>query len=149
MATATVFNNAGAVGGLNFILTQLNAGSGAGKIQIFTGSPPATCETADTGTLLVTCTFSSTAFPTAVDNSAGGATATASTITGGTAGNSGNAGYFRCKPGTSSSTNAVIQGLVSATGPTDMLVNSVVVTSGDTFNISAYTVTMPDGSGSD
>ena len=148
MATATVFNNAGAILSLTALLAQLNAGSGAGKIQIFTGAPPASCETADTGTLLVTCTFSATAFLTPVDNSAGGATATADTITGGTAGNTGTAGYFRCKPGTSSSTNAVIQGTVG-TSAADMIVNATLVTAGDMFNVSAYTVTQPDGSGVD
>lgn len=147
MAANPVYANAGAIAGLNAILALLNVG-GAGYIKVFTGSAPATCETADTGTLLVTLTLSSTAFPTAVDNSAGGATATASTITSGTAGNTGTAGYFRAYPHVPSTTNAVIQGTVG-TSAADMIINTTSITSGDTVACSAWTVILPDGSTSD
>ena len=147
MAANPVYNNSGAIAGLNAILALLNVG-GTGAIKIFTGSAPVSTETADTGTLLVTLTLTNPAFPTAIDNTAGGATATANSITSGTAGATGTAGYFRSYPHTPSTTNAVIQGTVG-TSAADMIINTTAITSGDTVACTAWTVTLPDGSGSD
>src|SRR5579863_7811351 len=80
--------NPGAEAALNAFGALLNSGT----IQIYTGSQPAV-NGAVTGTLLVTLTFGSTAFASATA-SGGTATMTANSITGGTAGNTGTAGYF-------------------------------------------------------
>ncbi len=144
IAANPVYSNAGAIAAI----TALANVGGAGVIKIFTGAAPASCETADSGTLLATLTLSATAFPTAVDNSAGGATATASTITSGTAGNTGTAGYFRSYQHVPSTTNAWIQGTVG-TSAADMIINTTAITSGDTVACTAWTITLPDESGTD
>ena len=147
MSASPMVSNAAVRAGLDAILALLNSG-GAGVVKIFTGSEPATCETADTGTLLCTFNLSSTAFASSVDNSAGGATATANAIAAATAGNSGTAGYFRGYPHTPTTTNAVIQGNCG-TSAADMVLSSTTITSGDSITISSWTVTLPDGSGTD
>ena len=147
MAANPIVSNAAAQAALNALTALFNVG-GAGNIKIFTGSAPASCETADTGTLLVELVLSSTAFAAAVDNGAGGATATANAITAGTAGNTGTAGYFRAYPHTPTTTNAIDQGTVG-TSAADMIISSTSITSGDNVSATSWTITMPDGSGSD
>jgi hypothetical protein len=144
MTATPVCSNAGAIAALNALLALLNTG-GAGSICIFTGSPEATCETADSGTLLATLALSSTSFPTAVDNGSGGATATANSITSASAGNSGTAGHFRAKSGAGT---VILQGTVG-TSSADMILSSTTITSGQTVSITSWTVTLPDGSGTD
>ena len=145
MAAAPVISNPAAQAGLNAVLALINVG-GAGVIKIFSGSPPASCETADSGTLLATLTPSSTAFANAVDNTAGGANA----ITSGTAVATGTAGDFRAYPHTPTTTNAVIQGTVGASGSgDDMIISSTAINTGDTVSRSSWTVTQRDGSGTD
>lgn len=147
MAAQPIISNAAARAGLDAILALLNVG-GAGEIKIFTGAPPATAETADTGTLLATLPLSATAFPASVDNSAGGATATANAITSATAGATGTAGYFRGYPHSVTTTDAVIQGTVG-TSAADMIIPSTSITTGETVSVTSWTVTQPDGSGTD
>lgn len=146
-----IVSNAAVIAGLNAITALSNVG-GTGVVKIFTGSAPASCETADTGTLLATFNLINPAFPTAVDNSAGGATATASLTAGivasATAGNTGSAGYFRAYPHAPSTTNAWDQGTVG-TSAADMIINTTAITSGDTVTITAWAISFPDGSGSD
>jgi hypothetical protein len=146
MATNPIYSNAGAVAALNALLTLLNAG-GAGKIKIFTGAAPATTETADSGTALSTgLLLSATAFPTSVDNSAGGATATANAITSDTnAAATGTAGYFRAYSGAGT---CILQGTVG-TAAADMILNTTSIVAGSTVAITSWTVTLPDGSGTD
>ena len=78
----------------------------AGVCKIFTGAPPATCATADTGTLLATFAGNAT-----FGASASGVY-TLNAISGVTASGSGVAGYFRWYPNAATTTNAVIQGTV-------------------------------------
>ena len=153
MAANTVISNAAVIAGLNTITALSNVG-GTGAVKIFSGAAPASCETADSGTLLVTFALVNPAFPTAVDNSAGGATATA-TLTGGivatataSAGAPTTAGYFRAYPHVPSTTNAWNQGTVG-TSAADMIINTTSITAGDTITITAWTITFPDGSTSD
>lgn len=146
MAASPNYSQLAAIAGLNATLALLNAGSGAGKIKIFTGSMPANVETADTGTLLATLPLSATAFPTAVTNaSPRGAKATANAITSDTdADATGTAGYWRAYPGTDTTTNAVIQGNCG-TASADMILNTTSITIHSTVSCSAWTVTQPDG----
>jgi hypothetical protein len=86
------------------ITTQLGA---SGVLKIFTGSAPATCATADTGTLLATLTLGGT-FAAAPASGV----LTANAITSATAVATGTAGYWRMYPSASTTTNAVAQGTV-------------------------------------
>jgi hypothetical protein len=145
MAAAPQTNQAGAQAALDALLALVNVG-GAGKIKVFTGSPPANLETADSGTLLATLTFSATAFPASATNaSPRGAKATASAITAETnAPASGTAGYFRCYPNTPTTINGVLQG-TCGTSAADMIMNTTAITIGQTVSCSSFTVTQPDG----
>lgn len=114
------------------IATQ--AGTSA-TIKIWSGTPPATCATADTGTLLVTLTGNASGL-----GSASGGVLTFSTITPGTAVATGTAGYFRVYPSAASATNSVLQGTVGTSG-TDMIIASSSISSGQTVSISSWTIT--------
>jgi hypothetical protein len=114
------------------IATQ--AGTNA-NIKIFTGSPPANCATADTGTVLVTLTGNASGLGTATSG-----VLTFNAITSGTASNTGTAGYFRVYPSSATTTNAVLQGTVGTSG-TDMIIGSTSISSGQTVSISSWTIT--------
>jgi hypothetical protein len=136
---------ASAEAALNALTALLNTG-GAGSIKIFTGSAPATCETADSGTLLATLALSATAFGNATDpGSTGLATATANSITSATAAATGTAGYFRAYNG---SGTCIVQGTVG-TASADMILNTTSIVSGATVAITSWVITLPDGSGAD
>lgn len=97
-------------------------------IKIWTGTQPATCATADTGTLLVTLTGNVTAFGTTASG-----VLTLSNVTSGTAGNPGTVGYFRIYPSSATSTNAVIQGTAGTSG--DLVLSSSTIAVGNTVSI--------------
>lgn len=143
MTASPMMSQAAAQAALNAITALLNSG----HIKVWTGSMPATCETADSGTLLATLAFSSTAFGSATTDtgSNGLAKAVANAITSATAGNTGTAGYFRAY---SSGGTCEIQGNVG-TSSADFVINSTTITSGDTVACTAYTLKLPDGSGAD
>lgn len=132
---------------LDALLGKLNTGGTAGHIKIFTGSMPATVETADSGTLLSTLTLSTTAFPASTDGGTNGlATATANAITSDTnAAATGTAGYFRAYD---SAGTCVIQGTVG-TASADMILNTTSISAGATVAITSWVVTLPDGSAAD
>lgn len=119
-------------------MSQLNTDIGASAvIKVFTGSAPANCGTADAGTLLVTFAGNAGGFGTA---SAGVLTAAA--VASATASSTGTAGYFRIYPSAATSTNAVVQGTVTATGGGgDMQVTNTSIASGQTCNFTSLTVT--------
>ena len=119
---------------LDAALNVLNSGF----IQIYTGTQPATPDAALSGnTLLATLTLGSTAF----SASSGGAK-TANAIGSATAGNTGTATFFRAYK--SDDATAVIDGSVG-TSSTDMILNSVAISSGATVSCSSWTVSMPVG----
>ena len=131
---------------LEFAQAALDAGlnlldtAGPGEIKIYTGTPPATCETAASGTLLGTLTFSATAFPASADANPG-AIATASAITDDSSADATNtAGYFRALE---SDGTVHLQG-DCGTSSTDMIMNTTSITSGLAISITAYTVTLPE-----
>jgi len=113
------------------IATQVGA---SGLLKIWTGSPPANCGTADTGTLLATLTCNAT-FGTASSG-----VLTLNSITNATAAATGTAGYFRFYPSAATSTNAVIQGLVGTSG-SDLNLNSTAITTGQTVSVTSGTIT--------
>lgn len=135
MATriATSARNAAA----DAVVDLLDAGSGAGYIEIRTGTQPATPATSASGTLLATLTLSDPAF-----GAASSGTATASAITGDSSADAtGTAGWFRAYDSTGA---AVIDGSVTATGGGgDMTLSSTSIVAGGTVDITSWTVTMP------
>src|SRR5690348_17029787 len=144
MAANPMVSNAAAQAALNAITALLNSGS----IKIYSGSMPASTETASSGTLLSSgCTFGATAFGAATDNLDGTAKATANAIGSDTnAAATGTAGYFRGYK--SDGTTCVIQGTVG-TSSADMILNTTSIVATGTVSITAYTINLPDGSGVD
>lgn len=108
----------------------------SGTIQIYTGAQPA-LDGALTGTLLVTLTFSGTAFASAVA-AAGTVTATANNITNGFAANTGTAGYFAL---VSSGAATIATGSVGLTA-SDLNLSTLSILAGQTVSCSSFLVTM-------
>ena len=103
-------------------------------IEIRTGSAPATCATADSGSVLVTYSLASDWAAAA----SSGSKALSSTPISGTAGATGTAGHFRVKD--SGGTTCHAQGTITATGGGgDMTVDNTSITSGQAVNITSLT----------
>jgi len=107
-----------------------------GTIEIYSGSQPATANTAPSGTLLVTVPLASTAFDVAVNGVASLKNAPLS----GTGTAAGTAGWFRVK---GSGGAAVFDGSAGTSG-TDLVLNTATVSVGLTVLISG-SLTMPTG----
>jgi hypothetical protein len=135
MANNPLPYDATVIAGVNAVTALLNSGF----IKIYTGSQPA-LNGSVTGTLLVTMTFSATAFPTS-SASAGTVTATANAITSGTAGNTGTAGYFALVK--SDTTTVVATGSVGTSGA-DLNLNTLSITSGNTVSCSSFLITQAE-----
>lgn len=104
-----------------------------GKIRIYTGTKPATPETAASGTLLAECTFGATAF-----GAAASGVITANAITDdASADATGTAGWFRCLK--SDGTTALWDGDVG----TDMTMNSTAIQAGARVKVLSLTYTLP------
>lgn len=121
----------------NAALNAVGALLNSGTFKIYTGSQPA-LDGSVTGTLLATLTFGSTAFGSA-SSSGGTSTASANSITSGTAGNTGTAGYFALEE---SGGTVVATGTVGTSG-CDFNMNSVSITSGATVTASSFALTLP------
>ena len=109
----------------------------SGFLAFYTGGQPA-LDAGVTGTLLVTLTFSATAFASATA-SGGTVTANANTITSGTAGNSGTASYFVLLK--SDGTTVCATGTVGTSG-CDYNMNSTAIGSGGNVSCTAFQITM-------
>jgi hypothetical protein len=103
----------------------------SGLIKIYTGSQPA-LNGAITGTLLATLTLNATAF-----GASSGGTATANSITSGTAGNTGTAAYFALE----TSGGTVVGTGLCATSGSDLNLNTTSIVSGATVSCSSFTIT--------
>lgn len=120
------------------VVDRLDAGAGAGKVRIYTGSQPASANDAATGTLLVDIPLNDPAFGAAAT---GVATMDDTPTPSANAGATGTAGWFRALD---SDDNTVIDGSVTATGGGgDMELNTTSLVSGVAVSITAWTVTMP------
>lgn len=109
--------------------------STAPLLRIFTGSPPANCAAAQTGTLLVEMNL-----PTVyLAASSSGARAKTGTWQG-TAVATGTAGYFRLIR--TSDTTCHLQGTAGTSG-TDMILDAAAVTSGQIVSVLTFTITAP------
>lgn len=113
-------------------------------VAIFTGSQPADCATASSGTKLADFTLDSDWAAAAASGTKAmqkGTTALGATNSYSTTGlTSGTAGYYRIFAGTS--TVCEEQGSVGTSG-TDMIIDNTSIASGQTVNITAYTKTAP------
>lgn len=126
-------SNAAVNAGADAVVALLNSGF----LRIYSGTRPATADTAISGpTLLAELTFGSTAFGSAV---AGVATANAITADS-SANNTGTATWFRCLK--TDGTTAVFDGEVGTSGA-DLNLNSTAIQSGAEVAASAMTYTLP------
>jgi hypothetical protein len=119
---------------------QLNTRAGhynSGYLRFYSGTPPATVDTALSGnTLLASCTFSATAFATA-----SGGSATANAITADSdADASGTVSFARAFE--SDGTTAIEQFTVGTSG-TDITVPTTTVTQHIQFSVTSLTLTQP------
>jgi hypothetical protein len=103
-------------------------------MKIFSGSPPANCAAADTGTVLATLNLPSDWMAAA----SGGSKALSGTWQDLSADNTGTAEHFRVYD--SGVTTCHIQGTVGTSG-TDMTVNSTSFTAGQSFTVNSFTLT--------
>lgn len=123
---------------IDVLADLIDAGASAGKLYIRTGDPPATPETADSGTLLAELTFSDPAY-----GAASAAEATNATITGDSSANAtGTAGHYRVKD---SNAVTIWQGTVGAIGSgADLELNTVSITSGDPVVVLSFPFNIPE-----
>lgn len=105
-------------------------------LEIRSGSPPATCATADSGTVLATLTLPSDWMAAA----SSGSKAKSGTWQDTSADATGTAGHWRIKDSGGSTCHA--QGTVTATGGGgDMTVDNTSFASGQSFTVSSFSIT--------
>lgn len=120
--------------------TLVDAGSGPGKIEIRSGTQPATPNTAATGTLLATVPMDDPSFTGPVT---GVLTAAGLPNQDPAADADGEAGWYRMLD---SDDNALIDGSCSgASGGGDMLIDNPSLLAGQVFTINSLTITVPVG----
>lgn len=122
----------------NAMLDSIESTVGTSAVlKIRTGSPPASCATADSGTVLVTYNLASDWAAAA----SGGSKALNSTPISTTASASGTAGHYRIYR--SNGTTCDEQGTITVTGGGgDMTVDNTSINNGQTVNITSFTKTM-------
>jgi len=123
----------------NALLDQLETTVGASAIlRIRTGVAPATCATADSGTVLATLNLPSDWMAAA----SSGSKALSGTWQDASADAAGTAAHFRLYD--SAGTTCHMQGIVTATGGGgDLTVDNAVFASGQSFTITTFTLTAP------
>ena len=123
----------------NALLDQWETSIGTSAVvKLFTGSQPADCATADSGTLLVEFDLASDWAAAA----SSGSKALSSTPISVTAAGAGTAGYYRIYESTAMTCHE--QGSVTATGGGgDMIIDNAAITTGQTVKITSWTKTAP------
>lgn len=123
---------------------QVNIGSTAATIAIYTASQPADPDTAvGAQTLLATLTFSDPAFGAATDANPGGLLTASAITSDSSADATGTAAWFRISA-TGTGADDVADGECGTSG-SDLNFNTTSITSGSTVSITSFTVTMPEG----
>jgi len=122
--------------GLDTIYNRVDAGAAAGTIKVYSGSQPATADTAASGTLLATFTLADPAFSAAAS---GVKDLDADPDLSTTAAATGTAGWARCAD---SDGVTVFDGSVG-TSATDYIINTTSVTSGQTVTLTLGAITAP------
>lgn len=126
----------GRTASLDALLDRMDAGSGPGVIEVRSGTQPATGDTTESGTLLVTFVCADPAWGA---SSGGVKTLDTSPVISATAVATGTAGWARAKD-----SNDVDCGDFSVgTSATDLIINSTSITSGQTVNLTSGTITDP------
>ncbi len=135
------FSTAARNAAVNAWTALIDAGSGAGKLRIYTGSQPAGGPgDAATGTLLVEIPLADPSFAAA---SGGSASADIDPVPSASASNTGTAGWGRILD---SNNTAIIDGSVSASGGGgDFIVNTTAVSSGLAVSLISLSLTQPSG----
>src|SRR5688500_8664597 len=125
------------VGARNARLDAIETAIGtSAKLQIYTGSMPASCATAASGTKLAEFSLASDC----AANAAGGAKSFNNTPLSSTGLAGGTAGYFWIVD--SAGTTCHLQGTVTATGGGgDMTIDNTSIASGQTVNVTSFTLT--------
>ena len=118
-------------GRLNAIETELGT---TPVLKLRTGAQPATCATADSGTVLCSMTLPSDHMA----DAASGAKAKAGTWSGTGSGGGGTVAHFRLYK--SDGTTCVMQGSVGQ-GSGDLSLDNVVVADGQTITVTTFTIT--------
>lgn len=136
---ASRISQAAAKAACDAVVDLLDGGSGAGYVEIRTGSQPATVNTAASGTLLGTLVLTDPAFGNAT--TASPAVATANAITSDTTADAtGTAGWYR---GYDSAGTAVLDGNITATGGGgNMELDSTSIVAGGVIAVTSWTVAM-------
>ena len=121
----------------NNMLDQFESTTGtSAKLRISTGSAPANCAAADSGTLLAELTLPSDW----MNAASSGSKTLAGSWTDSAADGTGTAGHFRIKD--SSGTTVHCQGTVTATGGGgDLTLDNTSITSGQAVTITTFTLT--------
>lgn len=120
------------------ITALVDAGAGAGKIELRTGTQPTTGNDAATGTLLATWTLADPAWG---SPSSGSSALDATPVVTTTAVAAGTAGWFRMMDSNNAS---VIDGSAGGTGSgAQLILDNAVIASGQVLNLTAGTMTQP------
>lgn len=140
-AVATRISNAAAIAACDAIVDLVDAGAGAGKLRIYSGTQATDPDTAiGAQTLLAELTFSDPAFGACADANPGGR-ATASSITADSSADAtGTATWFRV---VDSNNVARFDGSVG-TSSADLILNTTSIVSGANVAVSSYTFTVPE-----
>lgn len=136
--------NASAIAALDAVVDLIDAGAGAGVVNIYDGTEPADADAALSGnTLLASITLNDPAFGGATDNTPGAiAAANGLPVTDTSADATGTASFFRVLD---SDSNVIMQGDVTATaGGGDMEINSTSIVAGAAVRITTFNATMPE-----
>ena len=133
----------------NAVNTVLNEGTGPAIINIYSGSLPADCETADTGTLLGTCVMDAIPFAAAADQTPNAEIAVNTVTNDSDAATGGTATHFRAfssNAGTDASKlNCHIQGSAGeAADSTDLTLDVKLIVQGGSVAVTAWTIEMPE-----
>ena len=132
-------SNALAKAAADRVTALLDAGSGAAKLRLYTGSQPAGGpDAAASGTLLATITLNDPSFGAAADADPGGIiTADVDPVPSGTGVADGTAGWGRFLD---SDNNPVADGAIGA----EITIDNASIVTGQTVNLTAATFTMPE-----
>lgn len=144
MANAFYVTQAVAAGMLNStgLAASVDAGTAA-VINIYSGTVPANADAALAGnTLLAQCTCSGTAFSGYSDTGTAARATFAAITADSSADATGTATFFRIL--TQNAGTVVAQGTVG-TASSDLILNTVSITSGSTVSISSATIDLPEG----
>ena len=132
MANNPLFYDSTVIAAVNSAASLLNSGF----LNIYTGGQPS-LDGGITGTLLVSLSFGATAFASAAA-STGVVTAAANSITNGTAGNTGTAGYFALLK--SDDSTVVATGSVGTSGA-DLNLSTLAIVTGAIVSCSSFSIT--------